>query len=98
VPPDRILWTNKSVAKSASRSDPIGQSKRRLGNGYLSVRRRSGWDPFDPHDNILAIVTFLREIYDRYGSPGSLAACNPGLGSYEDYRDHHGPLSSETVA
>ncbi|EFI53360.1 MULTISPECIES: lytic transglycosylase domain-containing protein [Afipia] len=64
----------------------------------LRARYRLGRDPFDPRDNILAGAAFLREMYDRYGSPGFLAAYNAGPGRYEDYRDRHRPLPPETVA
>jgi hypothetical protein len=64
----------------------------------LRVRYGLGRDPFDPHDNILAGAAFLREMHDRYGSPGFLAAYNAGPGRYEDYRDRHRPLPPETVA
>jgi soluble lytic murein transglycosylase-like protein len=64
----------------------------------LRARYRLGRDPFDPHDNILAGAAFLRDMYDRYGSPGFLAAYNAGPGRYEDYRDRHRPLPPETVA
>lgn len=64
----------------------------------LRVRYRLGSDPFDPHDNILAGVGFLREMHDRYGSPGFLAAYNAGPGRYEDYRDRHRPLPAGTLA
>lgn len=64
----------------------------------LRVRYGLGRDPFDPHDNILAGAAFLREMHDRYGSPGFLAAYNAGPGRYEDYRDRHRPLPAETVA
>lgn len=57
-----------------------------------------GRDPFDAHDNILAGAAFLREMHDRYGSPGFLAAYNAGPGRYEDYRDRRRPLPPETVA
>ncbi|MGY4346719.1 hypothetical protein ACVWXM_003186 [Bradyrhizobium sp. GM7.3] len=36
----------------------------------IRVRYGLGRDPFDPHDNILAGAGFLRELHDRYGSPG----------------------------
>ena len=36
----------------------------------LRVRHRLGADPCDPHDNILAGAAYLREMLDRYGSPG----------------------------
>jgi membrane-bound lytic murein transglycosylase B len=64
----------------------------------LRARYRLGRDAFDPHDNILAGAAFLREMHDRYGSPGFLAAYNAGPGRYEDYRDRHRPLPPETVA
>ncbi|HWL19192.1 MAG TPA: lytic transglycosylase domain-containing protein [Bradyrhizobium sp.] len=64
----------------------------------LRARYGLGHDPFDPHDNILAGAAFLREMHDRYGSPGFLAAYNAGPGRYEDYRDRHRPLPPETVA
>ena len=64
----------------------------------LRARYGLGRDAFDAHDNILAGAAFLREMHDRYGSPGFLAAYNAGPGRYEDYRDRHRPLPPETVA
>ncbi|MCQ8279989.1 lytic transglycosylase domain-containing protein [Acetobacteraceae bacterium KSS8] len=64
----------------------------------LRTRYGLGRDPFDPRDNILAGAAFLREMHDRYGSPGFLAAYNAGPGRYEDYRDRRRPLPAETVA
>ena len=64
----------------------------------LRARYGLGRDPFNAHDNILAGAAFLREMHDRYGSPGFLAAYNAGPGRYEDYRDRHRPLPPETVA
>jgi hypothetical protein len=64
----------------------------------LRARYGLGRDAFDPHDNILAGAAFVREMHDRYGSPGFLAAYNAGPGRYEDYRDRHRPLPPETVA
>ena len=67
---------------------------------WAALRARYGFgrNPFDPHDNILAGAAFLREMHDRYGSPGFLAAYNAGPGRYEDYRDRRRPLPAETVA
>lgn len=64
----------------------------------MRIRYGLGRDPFDPHDNILAGAAFLRQLHDRYGSPGFLAAYNAGPGRYEDYRDRHRPLPAETIA
>lgn len=63
----------------------------------LSTRHRLGDDPFDPHDNILAGAAYLRELHDRYGSPGFLAAYNAGPARYEDYLAGR-PLPAETLA
>ena len=56
------------------------------------VRFGLGSDPFDPRDNILAGTSYLREMYDRYGAPGFLAAYNAGPGRYEDYARRGRPL------
>src|SRR3546814_10577379 len=39
----------------------------------LRVRLGLGANPYDPRDNILAGAAYLREMHDRYGSPGFLA-------------------------
>ncbi len=56
-----------------------------------------GQDPFDPRDNILAGTAYLREMHDRFGSPGFLAAYNAGPARYEGYLAGH-PLPAETFA
>ncbi|MBL0923446.1 MAG: lytic transglycosylase domain-containing protein [Sphingomonadaceae bacterium] len=56
-----------------------------------------GSDPFDPRDNIMAGTSYLREMYDRYGAPGFLAAYNAGPGRYEDYAKRGRPLPAETI-
>jgi hypothetical protein len=48
-------------------------------------RLNLGRDPYDPHDNILAGAAYLRELYDRYGWPGSSAAYHAGPARYDDY-------------
>ncbi|TPL35553.1 lytic transglycosylase domain-containing protein [Mesorhizobium sp. B2-4-8] len=63
----------------------------------LRARHRLGRDPYDPRDNILAGAAYLREMYDRYGSPGFLAAYNAGPGRYEEYLAGR-PLPAETRA
>ena len=64
----------------------------------LRLRYGLGRDPYDPRDNILAGAAYLREMHDRYGSPGFLAAYNAGPGRYEDYRDRRRLLPVETTA
>lgn len=60
------------------------------------ARLMLGTDPFDPRDNILAGTAYLREMYDRYGPAGFLAAFNAGPGRYEEWRDRGRPLPLET--
>lgn len=62
----------------------------------LSQTYDLGADPFQPHDNILAGAAYLREMYDRYGSPGFLAAYNAGPARYESHLATGQPLPQET--
>jgi hypothetical protein len=64
----------------------------------LRLRYGLGADPFDPHDNIFAGAAYLRELHDRYGSPGFLAAYNAGPARYEDHLATGQPLPAETRA
>lgn len=57
-----------------------------------------GYDPFDPRDNILAGAAYLREMYDRFGSPGFLAAYNAGPARYAEHLATGRPLPRETRA
>lgn len=63
----------------------------------LRARLGLGADPFDPRDNIVAGAAYLRELHDRYGEGGFLAAYNAGPGRYEDHLTTGRPLPSETV-
>jgi hypothetical protein len=65
---------------------------------YLRVRYALGNDIYDVHDNIFAGAAYLREMYDRYGSPGFLAAYNAGPGRYEAYLANRRALPAETIA
>lgn len=51
----------------------------------LRERYNLGSDPYDPRDNILAGTAYLRELLDRYGSPGVFAAYNAGPARYEEH-------------
>jgi len=55
-----------------------------------------GSDPFDPRDNILVGTAYLRAMYDRFGSPGFLAAYNAGPGRYAEHLATGRPLPRET--
>nr|WP_241491064.1 lytic transglycosylase domain-containing protein [Sphingomonas sanguinis] len=63
----------------------------------LRVRHGLGVDPYDPHDNIVAGAAYIRELFDRYGTPGWIAAYNAGPGRYEASLAGR-PLPSETIA
>jgi hypothetical protein len=64
----------------------------------LRSRYGLGANPFDPHDNILAGAAYLRELHDRYGAAGFLAAYNAGPGRYEDHLASGRPLPLKTQA
>jgi hypothetical protein len=65
---------------------------------YATLRARYalGANPYDPRDNILAGAAFLRELRDRYGTPGFLAAYNAGPRRYEEHLRTGRPLPLET--
>ena len=65
---------------------------------YAELRSRYhlGSDPYDPRNNIFAGAAYLREMHDRYGSPGFLAAYNVGPTCYEDHLATGRPLPIET--
>ncbi|WP_430448582.1 lytic transglycosylase domain-containing protein [Rhodophyticola sp.] len=62
----------------------------------LRIRHRLSRDPFNPRDNILGGTAYLREMYDRFGSPGFLAAYNAGPERYQQHLDTGRALPRET--
>lgn len=64
----------------------------------LSARYGLGGNPYEPHDNIMAGAAYVRELYDRYGAPGFLAAYNAGPKRLDAYLDDGTPLPNETVS
>ena len=64
----------------------------------LRLRYRLGANPYDAHDNIVAGAAYLRELHDRYGIPGFLAAYNAGPARWEDHLATGRPLPAETRA
>jgi hypothetical protein len=66
---------------------------------YAELRARHGLgaDPFAVRDNILAGTAYLREMFDRYGTTGMLAAYNAGPGRWEDHVTRGRPLPGETI-
>jgi cell division septation protein DedD len=66
---------------------------------YDALRTRYGLgdDPYEPRDNVLAGAAYIREMYERYGAPGFLAAYNAGPGRVDSYLAGAEPLPDETV-
>jgi D-alanyl-D-alanine carboxypeptidase len=63
----------------------------------LQARHGLGDDPYEPRNNILAGTAYLREMYDRFGAPGFLAAYNAGPRRLDDYLSSRQDLPDETV-
>lgn len=63
----------------------------------LRTRYRLGDDPYQPRDNIFAGAAYLREMLDRFGRNGFLAAYNAGPGRYEEHLVTGRPLPRETI-
>jgi soluble lytic murein transglycosylase-like protein len=64
----------------------------------LSARYGLGLDPFDARDNVLAGTAYLKEMHDRFGSAGFLAAYHAGPSRYEQHLATGQRLPSETMA
>jgi soluble lytic murein transglycosylase-like protein len=62
----------------------------------LRARYALGADPYEPRDNILAGAAYLRELHNRFGSPGFLAAYNAGPKRYAQHLATGAPLPVET--
>lgn len=65
---------------------------------YAELRARHGLGPdaYAPRDNVLAGAAYLRELYDRFGPTGFLAAYNAGPRRYQEYLTSRRPLPLET--
>jgi len=62
----------------------------------LRARYHLGPDPLDIRDNIIAGTAYLREMLDRFGPDGFLAAYNAGPGRYEEHLSSGRALPEET--
>jgi hypothetical protein len=62
----------------------------------IRAKHLLGTNPYDPHDNIIAGAAYIRQLYDRYGSPGFLAAYNAGPKRYDEHLAKGTPLPAET--
>jgi hypothetical protein len=64
----------------------------------LRLRYGLGPDPYDPRDNTIAGAAYLRELRDRFGERGFLAAYNAGPGRYDDHLSTGRQLPAETLS
>jgi membrane-bound lytic murein transglycosylase B len=95
-----------AVIRKESAGDARAVSPEKGAMGLMQIMRRTwdelraryglGRDPFDPRDNILAGAAYLRELHDRFGSPGFLAAYNAGPTRYAEHLATGRPLPRET--
>lgn len=97
----------RAVIRAESKGDPKAVSpKGAIGlmqlmpHTYAQLRIRFGLgdDPTDPHDNIIAGTAYLRDLYERFGPAGFIAAYNAGPQRYEDHLATGRPLPDETLA
>jgi hypothetical protein len=91
----------ESGAKQRARSSKGAMGLMQIMPGtWKKLRSRYGLgaDPYDVRDNILAGAAYIRELHDRYGAPGFLAAYNAGPGRYERHLATGRPLPAETQA
>lgn len=92
-----IRFESAGRTRAVSRAGAMGLMQLMPGTWERQRARFAlGSDPFDPRDNILAGTSYLREMYDRYGIEGFLAAYNAGPGRYEQWRDRGRWLPRET--
>ena len=102
----RAVMKEESAGLTTLNGRPITSSAGAMGlmqlmpGTWSEMRDRYGFgrDPYDPHDNIMAGAAYLREMYDRYGAAGFLAAYNAGPGRYEAHLIAGRPLPLETRA
>src|ERR1700742_4404381 len=66
--------------------------------GGICVCFGLGGDPFDAHDNIIGGTAYLKEMHDRFGSAGFLAAYHAGPARYEQHLATGRPLPQDTIA
>jgi hypothetical protein len=86
-------------ARALSRSGAIGLMQLMPDTwAVLRERLHLGRDPYDSHDNVLAGTALLRELYDRFGPGGFLAAYNASPARYLAYLTQGKPLTDETHA
>jgi D-alanyl-D-alanine carboxypeptidase len=99
------LWIREVMRQESGGDETAVSSAGAMGlmqvipSTYETLREQYGLgdDPFEPRDNVLAGTAYIRQMYDRYGSPGFLAAYNAGPQRVDDYLATGDPLPDETV-
>lgn len=101
--PEPWIWSVMRV-ESAGRTRAVSHAgamglMQIMPGTYAELRSRYGLgpDPFDVRDNVLAGTAYLREMHDRYGVQGMLAAYNAGPARWEAYVRAGRRLPAETV-
>jgi hypothetical protein len=93
-----IQIESKGNPKALSPKGAVGLMQL-MPNTYAELRIRYGLgaDPTDPHDNIVAGTAYLRDMRERFGTEGFVAAYNAGPQRYEDHLATGRPLPDETL-
>jgi hypothetical protein len=92
-----MLTESAGHIKATSKKGAMGLMQVMPGTySYLRDRLGFGDNPYAPRDNIFAGSAYLREMFDRYGFPGFIAAYNAGPGRYDDYLAYGRALPDET--
>jgi hypothetical protein len=93
-----IQIESKGHPKALSPKGAIGLMQL-MPNTYAELRIRYGLgaDPTDPHDNIVAGTAYLRNMRERFGTEGFIAAYNAGPQRYENHLATGRPLPDETL-
>ena len=93
-----IQIESKGNPKAVSPKGAVGLMQL-MPDTYAELRARYGLgtDPTDPHDNIVAGTAYLRDMRERFGTEGFIAAYNAGPQRYEDHLATGRPLPDETV-
>lgn len=63
----------------------------------LRVELGLGDDPYAIGDNVMAGTAYLRQLHDRFGGEGFLAAYNAGPGRYKEHLLNGRPLPAESL-
>jgi soluble lytic murein transglycosylase-like protein len=90
----------RAVMQIESGGDQRAASPRGVSGTWveLSARYELGLDPFDPHDNVMAGTAYLKEMHDRFGSAGFLAAYHAGPARFEEHLATGKSLPQYTIA